>query len=62
MLVRKTLSLNDVSLKMEGETGKFSGYASVWNGVDSYGDTILKGAFETTLKRDGKPKMFYNHQ
>ena len=61
MLVRKSLSLNDCEIKLDGDTGKFSGYASVFGGVDSYGDTILKGAFETTLRRDGKPKMFYNH-
>lgn len=61
MLVRKSLSLNDVELKMDGDSGKFSGYASVFGGIDSYGDTIIKGAFETTLKRDGKPKMFYSH-
>lgn len=62
MLVRKSLSLSECEIKMDGETGKFAGYASVFGGVDSYGDTILKGAFETTLKRDGKPKMFYGHQ
>lgn len=61
MLVRKSLSLTDCEIKLDGDTGKFSGYASVFGGVDSYGDTILKGAFETTLRRDGKPKMFYNH-
>ena len=61
MLVRKSLSLSECDIKMDGETGKFAGYASVFGGVDSYGDTIIKGAFETTLKRDGKPKMFYNH-
>ena len=61
MLVRKSLSLSDCDIKMDGETGKFAGYASVFGGVDSYGDTIIKGAFETTLKRDGRPKMFYNH-
>ena len=59
--VNKTLKLDDVSLKMEGETGKFSGYASVFGGVDSYGDTIVKGAFASTL-RSGMPKMFYNHE
>lgn len=61
MLLRKTLSLSDVSLKMEGETGKFCGYASVFGGVDSYGDTIVRGAFESTLRNNGKPKMFFNH-
>ena len=60
MLIKKTLKISDVSLKMDGETGKFAGYASVFGGVDAYGDTIIKGAFESTLK-NGKPKMFFNH-
>ena len=60
MLIRKMLKLDDVSLKMEGDTGRFSGYASVFGGVDSYGDTIIKGAFESSL-RNAKPKMFFNH-
>lgn len=58
--ILKTLKLEDVSLKFDGDTGLFSGYASVFGGVDSYGDTIIKGAFEATL-RNGKPKMFFNH-
>lgn len=61
MLLRKSLSLTDCDIKMDGDSGRFSGYASVFGGVDSYGDTILKGAFETTLRRDGRPKMFYGH-
>lgn len=61
MLVRKTLSLSSVSLKMDGATGKFAGYASVFGGVDSYGDTIVKGAFLDTLRTNGLPKMFWNH-
>lgn len=60
MLLRKTLLLSDVSLKMDGAEGTFTGYASVFGGIDSYGDTIIKGAFESSLKK-GKPKMFYNH-
>lgn len=60
MQINKTLRLEDVDLKLDGETGKFSGYASVFGGVDSYGDTIIKGAFESTL-RGGKPKMFFGH-
>ena len=59
--ILKTLKLEHVSLKFDGETGVFSGYASVFGGVDSYGDTILKGAFESAL-RNGKPKMFFNHE
>ena len=60
MLITKTLRLEDTEIKMDGDTGKFSGYASVFGGVDSYGDTIIKGAFESSL-RSGKPKMFFNH-
>ena len=32
-----------------------------FGGVDSYGDTILKGAFESTLRKNGPPKMFFQH-
>jgi HK97 family phage prohead protease len=62
MLLRKHLNLQDVSLKMESDTtGKFAGYASVFGGVDSYGDTIAKGAFDYSLRTNGKPKMFLEH-
>ncbi len=59
--ILKTLKLEHVSLKFDGDAGTFAGYASVFGGVDSYGDTILKGAFEASL-RNGKPKMFFNHE
>ena len=43
----------------------FEGYASVFGGVDSYNDTIKKGAFRETLrewKKGGKlPKMLLQH-
>lgn len=61
MLTHKTLSLSDCDIKMDGGEGRFSGYASVFGGVDSYGDTIVKGAYEYTLKKNGKPKMFLQH-
>jgi HK97 family phage prohead protease len=61
MLLKKTLQLSECDIKLDGDTGKFSGYASVFGGVDSYGDTILRGAFESSLRTYGKPKMFYGH-
>lgn len=63
MLLHKTLSLNDVRLTKAAGDGaaRYSGYASVFGGVDSYGDTIVKGAFESTLRAHGKPKMFLDH-
>lgn len=58
---RKTLSLSDCDIKLEGDSGRFAGYASVFGGVDSYKDTIIKGAYEYTLRKNGKPKMFVQH-
>lgn len=61
-MLRKTLSLSDAQVKFADDGGgRFAGYASVFGGVDSYGDTILRGAYEYTLKNHGKPKMFVNH-
>ena len=59
----KLLLLNNTKdLKFEDATGKFSGYASKFGGVDSYGDTILKGAFKKTLVDRERPiKMRWNH-
>jgi HK97 family phage prohead protease len=68
MLERKnlTLALSDVCLKASGEGYSFEGYASKFNGVDSYGDTILPGAYKNalaTLRKEGRsPKMFFNHK
>lgn len=63
MLLRKHITLADAVIKLAGDGtgGTFEGYASVFGGVDSYGDTILKGAFESTLRANGLPKMFFQH-
>lgn len=45
----------------EGE-GIISGYASKYNGVDSYGDTILPGAYDDIISAGQMPKMFFNHK
>lgn len=61
MNITKTLGLAATELKFNDEKGTFQGYASVFEGVDSYGDTIKKGAYLETLKEYGVPKMFYMH-
>ena len=60
---RKLASLEAVEFKLdEARKGFFSGYASVFNGVDSYGDTILPGAYKRTIKRRERPvQMRWNH-
>lgn len=59
----KLLNLDATSVKFyEGKQGVFSGYASVFDGVDSYGDTIFKGAYEKTLSERTRPvQMRWNH-
>lgn len=58
----KNIQLQDIDLRFEGSSRKFSGYASVFNGNDSYNDTILPGAFKKTLAANGAPKMFFGHE
>lgn len=58
----KSLPISSLELKFAGENMRFSGYASVFNGVDSYGDTILHGAYAKTLaQREREVKMRWNH-
>jgi len=61
----KSLTLESVQLKLaDSETGarKFSGYASVFGGIDSYGDTILPGAYSATIENRARPiAMRWNH-
>ena len=59
----KNLSLDSVRFKFaDDKPGVFSGYASVFNGVDSYGDTIMPGAYKGTLEgRDRPIQLRWNH-
>ena len=59
---RKNLTLAATGLKMTGDGRKFSGYASAFGGVDSYGDTILPGAYKATIGERSRPiAMRWNH-
>jgi HK97 family phage prohead protease len=57
----KSLLLADAQFKLENDGAHFVGYASTFGNVDSYGDTIVKGAYAETLANNGMPKMFFNH-
>lgn len=61
---KKLLSLDQVGVKFSNsdEGTKFSGYASVFNGLDSYGDMIQEGAYSKTLENRARPiRMRWNH-
>lgn len=62
MLVRKQIALSEVHLKADAGKGTFEGYAARFGATDTYGDTILKGAFDYSLRKNGKPKMFFAHE
>lgn len=63
----KTLACAGPSCEMKatGEGYEFTGVASRFNGIDSYGDTILPGAYTialAALKDAGRaPAMLWNH-
>jgi HK97 family phage prohead protease len=59
---RLTTSLSNIELKFAQNNATFEGYASVFGGVDSYNDTIERGAFANVVKSGRMPKMFENHR
>jgi HK97 family phage prohead protease len=62
MRERKRLDFN-LQVKSLDNAGRFAGYASVFDVVDSQKDIILRGAFAETLKgRVGDIKMLWQHQ
>lgn len=55
-----------IEFKADGDTpGQFSGYGSVFDVVDSYGDVIVRGAFKDSLKewktKGRTPPMLLQH-
>lgn len=54
------IMLKDAQVGVSDDGYRFSGYASVFGGVDAYGDTIVAGAYAPALEK-GAPKMFFNH-
>jgi uncharacterized protein len=63
MIVKLDNPLEACDLKFEGlAPGQFEGYLSVFGRTDSYGDTIVRGAFKDTLKARKRPvPMFFGH-
>ena len=63
-MLHKLNAVETVDFKFyEGKQGLFSGYASVFGGVDSYGDTIMPGAYKATLENRDRPvQLRFNHE
>jgi HK97 family phage prohead protease len=45
----------------DAEPGSFTGYGSVFDAVDSYGDAVRKGAFKKTLREKKKFPLLWSH-
>lgn len=45
----------------DAEPGSFTGYGSVFDVIDSYGDAVRKGAFKKTLKEKKKFPLLWSH-
>lgn len=62
---RKLLPLQSSGLEVKvngNDPVRITGYASVFGGIDSYGDRIAEGAYERTLaNRDRPVQMRWNH-
>lgn len=56
----KFIALDDVEVAADARTVK--GYASVFDGIDSYGDTIVKGAYAASIRAAGKKGIPMLHQ
>lgn len=59
----KLIDLSQIEVKFDdARRGFFSGYASVFGGVDSYGDTVMPGAYRSTIEMRKRPvQMRWNH-
>ena len=59
----KSLAFGDVEVKFDANVkGRFTGYASKFNGVDAYGDTIMPGAYKDTIENRQRPvALRWNH-
>ena len=57
----KTFSLGEVK-SVDSEGMNFSGQASVFNNIDSYGDIMVRGSFVDSLKSGRKVKVLWQHK
>lgn len=62
IFLKKTIGFDVCEVKTDEKNGVFRGYASKFNGIDSYGDTILPGAYAKVVKTVKALPIFLNHE
>jgi len=63
-MARKRLETKEFKFALtdlDDARGTFSGYASVFGAVDSYGDVVVKGAFKKTLRDKKQSPILWSH-
>jgi len=58
---RKNIEFKYTLGEGETEAGTFSGYLSVFDVVDSYGDVVKRGAFKKTLREKKQFPLLWSH-
>ena len=61
-LQHKNFNLSTFEVKEDDNGTVLEGYASTFNNVDSYNDTIIKGAFTETIKGDNGERIAFCYQ
>jgi HK97 family phage prohead protease len=62
MMEYKQLKMDASQFEFDDDQRMIRGYASVFGGIDSYGDTVAKGAYLETIENRERPvRMRWNH-
>jgi uncharacterized protein len=62
MMEYKQIKLEATEFSFDDDERMIRGYASVFGGIDSYGDTVAKGAYLETIESRERPvRMRWNH-
>lgn len=59
---KKVFQFNAEIKALDDNTGKFSGYGSVFGVKDSYNEAVQKGAFTESLQKHGMPALLWQHR
>lgn len=60
-MLKNTYLSSPLTVKKFQDEGRFCGYASLFEKIDSQGDRVRQGAFEAGLKKNAVPKMLWQH-
>lgn len=62
MQERELRGLQGLEVRGDGDAGVFTGYIAVWDTVDSYNSSFIRGAFKKTIEERGdRIKVLYDH-